>query len=132
MRRAFPIAVVFVILAWLVTMVAVPAFFKGPSSVNEFGDMFGAVNALFSGLALAALIATLWLQHQELEKQSVMQREQAATLKQTARLHAVNGLLNSYTQQIGLAQGTLSGDEFTRVDALRTELERLVRETETS
>ena len=33
---------------------------------GEFGDMFGAVNALFSGLAFAGLIITLILQRQEL------------------------------------------------------------------
>ena len=36
---------------------------------GEFGDMFGAVNALFSGLAFAGLIITLILQHQELKLQ---------------------------------------------------------------
>ena len=33
----------------------------------EFGDMFGAVNALFSGFAFAAFIVTLWMQRQEIE-----------------------------------------------------------------
>jgi hypothetical protein len=33
---------------------------------GQFGDMFGAVNALFSGLAFAGLIITLILQRQEL------------------------------------------------------------------
>ena len=37
--------------------------------IGEFGDMFGAVNALFSGLAFAGLIITLILQRQELELQ---------------------------------------------------------------
>ena len=34
-----------------------------------FGDMFGAVNALFSGLAFAGLIVTLIMQHDELKLQ---------------------------------------------------------------
>ena len=33
---------------------------------GTFGDMFGAVNALFSGLAFAGLIVTLIMQHEEL------------------------------------------------------------------
>lgn len=42
-------------------------FIKADSfSRGEFGDMFGAVNALFSGLAFAGLIITLILQRQEL------------------------------------------------------------------
>lgn len=36
---------------------------------NCFGDMFGAVNALFSGLALKSLIITLKLQRRELALQ---------------------------------------------------------------
>ena len=36
---------------------------------NCFGDMFGAVNALFSGLALTSLIITLKLQRRELALQ---------------------------------------------------------------
>jgi hypothetical protein len=130
MRKAFPIAAIVVVLAWSLTIITIPIFFRGPASANEFGDMFGAINALFSGLALAALVATLWLQQQELAKQSDMQQEQTITLKKTARLHALNALLSSYTQQISLAQGTLSGQEFTRVDTIREELEKLVREAQ--
>lgn len=36
------------------------------TSRGVFGDMFGAVNALFSGLAFAGLIVTLIMQHEEL------------------------------------------------------------------
>lgn len=39
---------------------------------GQFGDMFGAVNALFSGLAFAGLIITLILQRKEL----ILQREE--------------------------------------------------------
>src|SRR5687768_14058386 len=36
---------------------------------GQFGDMFGAVNALFSGLAFAGIIYTILLQREELEAQ---------------------------------------------------------------
>ena len=36
------------------------------SDRGTFGDKFGAVNALFSGLAFAGLIYTIFLQHDEL------------------------------------------------------------------
>ena len=45
---------------------------KGTDLFGErgtFGDMFGAVNALFSGLAFAGLIVTLIMQHDELKLQ---------------------------------------------------------------
>jgi hypothetical protein len=40
-----------------------------PSSAGEFGDMFGAVNALFSGLAFAGVAYAIFLQQQALEIQ---------------------------------------------------------------
>lgn len=48
-------------LTFLLFLIKTESFSKG-----EFGDMFGAVNALFSGLAFAGLIITLFLQRQEL------------------------------------------------------------------
>lgn len=41
----------------------------GDDQRGTFGDMFGAVNALFSGLAFATLIFTVWLQREELTLQ---------------------------------------------------------------
>jgi hypothetical protein len=40
-----------------------------PASLGLFGDQFGAVNALFSGLAFAGLIYTILLQKEELKAQ---------------------------------------------------------------
>lgn len=49
---------------------------------GTFGDMFGAVNALFSGLAFAGIIYTILLQRRELE----LQREELrATRGEMAR-----------------------------------------------
>ena len=44
-------------------------FYPDPARQGQFGDMFGAVNALFSGLAFAGLILTLILQKKELSLQ---------------------------------------------------------------
>lgn len=44
-------------------------FIPGSDRQGQFGDMFGAVNALFSGLAFAGLIITLILQRKELALQ---------------------------------------------------------------
>jgi hypothetical protein len=46
---------------------------------GTFGDMFGAVNALFSSLAFATLIYTIWLQRHEL---SLQRKELALTRKE--------------------------------------------------
>lgn len=72
--RSFKAAVVWsfigVLFVWALTFFL---FFLNPmESRGQFGDMFGAVNALFSGLAFAGLIITLILQRKEL----VLQRDE--------------------------------------------------------
>lgn len=42
---------------------------RGDPERGTFGDMFGAINALFSGLAFAALVYTVWMQREELSLQ---------------------------------------------------------------
>ena len=56
-------------------------FVPGENTRGTFGDQFGAVNALFSGLAFAGLIYTIILQHRDLEIQRhdlKLQREEIA------------------------------------------------------
>lgn len=48
---------------------SVPFIYSLVGDRGTFGDMFGAVNALFSGLAFAGLICTLIVQMQELKAQ---------------------------------------------------------------
>lgn len=52
-------------LSWWWLSVAI----NDPEKQGQFGDQFGAVNALFSGLAFAGLIFTIILQKKELELQ---------------------------------------------------------------
>lgn len=58
------IAALVVLLVWALTFLLF--FITESSERGQFGDMFGAVNALFSGLAFAGLIITLILQKTEL------------------------------------------------------------------
>lgn len=51
---------------------------------GTFGDMFGAVNSLFSGLALAGIILTILLQRKELALQRKELRDTREELKRTA------------------------------------------------
>ena len=56
-------------------------FVDDPNKRGTFGDQFGAVNALFSGLAFAGLIYTIILQRRDLELQRndlKLQREELA------------------------------------------------------
>ncbi|MEM7246361.1 MAG: hypothetical protein AAF533_13510 [Acidobacteriota bacterium] len=71
-----------VVLLWTASLVFVPKIMGQPEGAGTFGDMFGAVNALFSGLAFAGLIYTILLQRQELEFQRL---ELGATRAEFAR-----------------------------------------------
>lgn len=84
---------------------------------GQFGDLFGAVNTLFSGLAFAGLIYTALLQRSELslqrkelsltrtelsrtaraqEQAEIALRAQADAARQSAHLTAINFLLEHY------------------------------------
>lgn len=112
------IAVLILILAlWFGTIYALRDWTDAAKS--SFGDMFGSVNALFSGLALAGIILTILLQRKELslqrkELQDTRQelkrtataqensekalRRQAENLKISAKLSALNTLVNYYSE----------------------------------
>ena len=66
-------AVIAILLIWsLCPLVA--RWLVGSDKTGELGDTFGAVNALFSGLAFAGLIFTISFQRDELK----LQREELA------------------------------------------------------
>lgn len=51
---------------WLISWGVIDFFITNVENQGIFGDKFGAINALFSGLAFAGLIYTILLQHEEL------------------------------------------------------------------
>ena len=86
---------------------------------GEFGDKFGAINSLFSGLAFAGIIFTILLQRKELslqrkelietrnelkrtasaqEKSEDALNRQAENLKITAKLTALSTLVEFYSE----------------------------------
>jgi hypothetical protein len=81
---------------------------------GQFGDIFGGVNALFTGLAFAGVIYTILLQRQELglqreelrltrdelKRSADAQMEQVSQLKETANLSALTALLNVYSADL--------------------------------
>lgn len=83
-QRTFLITSLIVIVLWL--GLGVIAFFLDDEWEDRgtFGDMFGSINALFSGLAFAGVLTTLILQRQDLEIQREVQVTQLRDLKQQA------------------------------------------------
>jgi uncharacterized membrane protein len=81
---------------------------------GQFGDLFGGVNALFTGLAFAGVIYTILLQSNELELQreelrltreelhrsADAQLQQVTRLEEAAELSAISTLVNTYGTQL--------------------------------
>jgi len=76
------ISIAFVL--WLINLIVMIVFVEAKSR-GELGDMFGTVNALFSGLAFAALIYTLLMQKEELGLQRKVLEQQVAETKITSK-----------------------------------------------
>ncbi len=67
-----------VLFIWLLSWVLIDLCISESNDRGSFGDKFGAVNALFSGLAFAGLIVTLLYQKEELK----LQREELAQTRE--------------------------------------------------
>lgn len=115
-----PVVVLLLIISiWLFTLCKLKDL--EPIVRGTFGDMFGATNALFSGLAFAGIIFTILLQRKELalQRQELMDtreelkraanaqenseralKRQAENLKISAKLTALNTLVNYYTDEV--------------------------------
>lgn len=111
----------------------------------QFGDVFGVVNALFSGLAFAGLVYAILLQREDLalqreelkltrdelkrtataqEQAEIALRAQADAANQSARLSAINFLLGHYQSERGRMRGAFpagSGEDHRRQELLRRE-----------
>jgi hypothetical protein len=91
-------------------------FFSIPAWEHKgiFGDMFGAVNTLFSGLAFAGVIYAIFLQSEELAlqrtelqltrdelaKATAAQSEQAQALLESAKINALSSQLSMFTNLV--------------------------------
>ncbi len=77
--------IILVIVIWMISTVIIIVGLDNWSDRGTFGDLFGAVNALFSGLAFAGLIYTIVLQKQDLEIQRNEITLNRTELKKTAK-----------------------------------------------
>ena len=102
------IITLFVVLAlWFSTPFIVKHYFSVIAERGQFGDIFGSINALFSGLAFSGLIYTIFLQREEISKLEKSQKEsekilkaQAFSLEQSAKLSAISILYNHYSIEL--------------------------------
>ncbi len=120
-KYLFVILVFIVVIIWLFSAIGITTYLDDWSDRGTFGDLFGAVNALFSGLAFAALIYTIVLQRdeisqnrkeiihnrKELAKNAKLQQkaqhilvEQVAQTHLSAKMNAMRTLVDYYNNQI--------------------------------
>ena len=128
------ILLVIVIIIWGASLLVVLKVFQNWSTRASFGDSFGAISSLFSGLAFAGIIYTILLQRKELalqrqelsetreelrrtadaqEKSQLALREQIESMKITAKLNALNTLMETYKNE----------EEFWRINDLEKAME---------
>ena len=81
MKKITIIFVLLIILLWTVSFYFIPEFYGEINSSGEFGDMFGAINALFSGLAFVGVIIAIILQKDELALQRIELKQTREEMK---------------------------------------------------
>lgn len=82
--RPFLIWAIIIFFIWTLSYPVLSSFFSGNEEQGTFGDSFGAINSLFSGLALAGIIYTILLQRKELQLQRLELKETRNELKRSA------------------------------------------------
>ena len=98
-----------VIILWSIYIIWFPYWIPNLGRRGQFGDSFGAINALFSGLAFACVICTLIFQMKELRLQrKELENTQQVMKGQEKQLEAQNRTLqhqnfeSSFFQLLGL------------------------------
>lgn len=110
-----------IVIVQVVTAISVYFALPDWASRGQFGDVFGSVNALFSGLAFTGLIYTVFLQREELalqrkeleltrqelqrsaqaqEQSELALRSQAEAASLSARMSATTALLAHYRAEL--------------------------------
>lgn len=94
------IAVIIVVGLWIWNFYAL--YELGDTKRGTFGDMFGSVNAIFSGLAFAGIIITIYIQSHELK----LQRKELKLTRKEAKLTRGEFALQNKTLKIQRFENT--------------------------
>ena len=103
--RKIAIAVIVGLIALLVCVayaVAVRHLFGGWIQAGVFGDSFGALNTIFTGLAFVAIILNYKLQREDIARAEARHAESLGEQRQALQLAAYEALLGA--QQVRLAR----------------------------
>jgi uncharacterized membrane protein YciS (DUF1049 family) len=83
-------------------------FFNNWTTSGTFGDSYGALNAIFSGLAFSGVITTILIQKKELANQREEMRLQRIEMKETRREFLINRCSNIVYNQLDRFEKSLS------------------------
>ena len=78
---------------WLLSIPIMYLFFPRPVTAHDFGDMFGAIHALFSGLALAGVIYAVLMQTEDIKNNQMQIEKSIRASEISAKLAAYSALL---------------------------------------
>ena len=119
------------------------------SSRGQFGDMFGAINAIFSGLALLGVVYAIFLQSEDLslqrkeleltreelkrtteaqEKSGEALSRQASSLKITAKLNGLSAILQHYNTLLGLTNSAKYGIDTSQFNTHKQDADKIIAE----
>jgi hypothetical protein len=133
-HRLAALAFAFVAIVWSLCLAAsLWRAFTGPQpgsmeTFGQFGDTFGTVNALFTGLALVGLVYTVSQQQKQLQQQEVDSQENRHALARekreqflTARLNATLAMLQARQAKMAF----LSENNFLGIAEMQREIRKL-------
>lgn len=128
-----------VIILWGISIIFLPWWFPEIAERGQFGDSFGVVNALFSGLAFAGVICAIIFQQKELALQRTelaLQREELANtrgeMKEQKRAIQKESFERSFFQFLEILEAKYQSTEYkvkveidVRKETVQTAYERL-------
>ncbi|WCO00581.1 hypothetical protein [Psychroserpens ponticola] len=103
---------IFVLFLWAISGYLIICYTDDFAVRGQIGDMFGAVNALFSGLAFVGLIYTIFQQQKEIEKNSLH-------IANSQDLNTLSVLLTIYSKE---------EEKYISTDKKKSEIARIKKE----
>lgn len=85
-KALIPLLATLIIVMWSASAIFAFRTYGKPDNPGVWGDTFGAINSLFSGLALAGVVYAILLQRQELENQRRASDASSAQLAEQNRV----------------------------------------------
>jgi len=114
--------IILVIVIWLCTFWGVYKSLPTWTDRGQFGDLFGSINALFSGFAFAGIIYTIYLQKKELSLQREELKLQREEMKASRAVLSTQAKTQDDMYQVSIAQIRVNAQQAS-IEALKISAE---------